>query len=201
MHEKPHFAPAMPAGFRRALTTILIGGISVLAAPSISRAESFTCLNDTSAACLSRGESICTSQGRCVTSDAVCFESNTCAGGEFVCAADLRNHVSDFTAQITQLTEAEEKARNGHAAAVRDYNKVAESYSTVVRSYLEFQACVQSSPARNCQAMSLEEINALTRSLNETVAANETARVPMDDTSGERFHNPELDALIDGILR
>jgi hypothetical protein len=58
-----------------------------LATPSL--AQSFSCSIGSQPACLDYGEKVCSSNGKCVTSDAVCFNSYTCNFEGFVCKSDM----------------------------------------------------------------------------------------------------------------
>lgn len=58
-----------------------------LATPSFG--QSFSCRMGSQPACLDYGDKVCSSNGKCVTSDAVCFDSYTCNFQGFVCKSDM----------------------------------------------------------------------------------------------------------------
>ena len=73
--------------------------VSSLVTPSL--AQSFSCRMGSQPACLDYGAKVCSSNGKCVTSDAVCFDSYTCNFQGFVCKSDMEE-LSDKANRIAQ---------------------------------------------------------------------------------------------------
>lgn len=69
--------------FRMLLALAIVG----CATPSLS--QSFSCMIGTQPACLDYGDKVCSSNSKCVRSDAVCFDSFTCNYAGFVCKSDM----------------------------------------------------------------------------------------------------------------
>jgi hypothetical protein len=59
------------------------------------RAESFSC-SFGQPACLDYGAVVCKSMAKCVSNDAVCFDSYTCGYGGFVCKTKLDDLVDEY---------------------------------------------------------------------------------------------------------
>jgi len=66
-----------------------------------SSAQSFSCSIGSQPACLDYGDKVCSSNGKCVTSDAVCFDSYTCNFQGFVCKSDM-DELSDKAKRMAQ---------------------------------------------------------------------------------------------------
>ena len=54
-------------------------------------AQSFSCPYGKQPSCLDYNDKVCSSMGKCVTNDAVCFESYTCGYDGFVCKSDMES--------------------------------------------------------------------------------------------------------------
>jgi hypothetical protein len=86
-------------GFMLAWRYISAACVLVLSA-SNAGAQSFSCPIGKNAACLDYGDKVCSSRGKCVTSDAVCFDSYTCNFKGFVCKSDLDDVVENHDAVV-----------------------------------------------------------------------------------------------------
>lgn len=58
-------------------------------------AQSFSCRLG-QPACLGYGDKVCNSNAKCVTQDAICFDSFTCNYDGFVCKSDMKKVVSAY---------------------------------------------------------------------------------------------------------
>jgi len=77
--------------------------------------QNFSCRIGTSPACLDYGDKVCSSRGKCVTSDAVCFDNYTCNYKGFVCKSKLDEVVElhdDIVLQYNSLARDAESARS-----------------------------------------------------------------------------------------
>lgn len=79
----------------------LIIALSVVLLATPSLAQSFSCRMGTEPACLDYGDKVCSSRGKCVTSDAVCFDSYTCNYAGFVCKSDM-DELAEKAKRVTQ---------------------------------------------------------------------------------------------------
>ncbi len=85
----------------------------LLASANLVDAQSFSCRIGTKASCLSYGETICSSSGKCVQSDATCFSSYTCNYEGFTCKSNL-----------TECFDAYDNAVADNNVLVDDYNEL-----------------------------------------------------------------------------
>lgn len=105
-----------------------------LVSSGAANAQSFSCRLGTQPACLDYGDKVCSSRGKCVTSDAVCFDSYTCGYKGFVCKSKLDEIV------------------DAHDVVVTKYNTLIDSLDHVQRcvrhsdSVEEAQACFSKLP-------------------------------------------------------
>jgi hypothetical protein len=73
--------------------------------PVFSFSQNFSCLSGADGACLGFGEKVCSSQGKCVSSDAMCFDVYTCGYGYnngIVCKKDYDSLVGEYDSLINQ---------------------------------------------------------------------------------------------------
>ncbi len=59
----------------------LVAAAIVSASDALAYGESFSCSFGKRGACLGYGDTVCSSSGKCVSDDAVCFDSYTCGWG------------------------------------------------------------------------------------------------------------------------
>lgn len=78
-------------------------------------AQSFSCSFGTRAACLDYGDTVCSSLGKCVSSDAVCFERYQCGFEGFTCKSS-----------VTECVEE-------HNALVRDFNMLRANHEDLLK--------------------------------------------------------------------
>ncbi|MEE3098539.1 MAG: hypothetical protein VX463_02090 [Pseudomonadota bacterium] len=76
--------------------------------------QNFSCTYGDRGACLGYGETVCSSSGKCVGENAVCFDRLQCGYDGFTCTSNL--------------TECAEK----HDALVRKYNALAGDYNEII---------------------------------------------------------------------
>ena len=86
--------------------------------------QSFSCSFGTTAACLDYGDKICSSMGKCVSNDAVCFSSFTCGYGGFVCKSTLEDLADDY-----------DKLRNNCNNIVNEYEDLRDRFNSLVSKF------------------------------------------------------------------
>lgn len=84
-------------------------------------AQSFSCRMGSQPACLDYGDKVCNSTAKCVSSDAVCFDSYTCNYSGFVCKSDM----DDLAKKAKRMAEGYDELRQclsraGEMAGVAD---------------------------------------------------------------------------------
>lgn len=67
-----------------------------LVSTSVASAQSFTCGIGRQPSCLDYGDTVCSSLGKCVKSNSICFDSYTCDYNGFVCKSDLTKVVDEY---------------------------------------------------------------------------------------------------------
>lgn len=90
--------------------------LAMVMIPSMSVAQQgFSCSYGDRGACLSYGETVCSSSGKCVSADAACFESYQCNYEGFTCKSNLTECADEYDALQTRFN-----------ALVTDYNNLLE---------------------------------------------------------------------------
>ena len=124
--------------------------------------QSFSCSFGTTAACLDYGDKICSSMGKCVSDDAVCFSSFTCGYGGFVCKSSLEDMADDYDEIVSDYNNLRNKCNNivddynnavsRHSDLVDDYNDLNSNYKSILNrldskqdELFEYRNCVESS--------------------------------------------------------
>ena len=65
--------------------------------PSVSLGEKyFSCSDDKRSACLDYGDTVCSSDSKCVAGDAVCFDSYTCTYKGFICKSKYDDLLDEY---------------------------------------------------------------------------------------------------------
>ena len=112
-----------------------------LAGGQAAVAQSFTCNLGKQPACLDYSDKVCSSFAKCVSSDAICFNSYTCDYKGFVCKSDL-------------LDIAEK-----HDDLVNDYNDLAGRYDELLRKAKSLASDYDDLVSnRNALASNLEDV-------------------------------------------
>ena len=118
--------PALVLGF------VSLAGLMTLSA----HAQSFSCRIGTEPACLSYGDTVCSSLGKCVDRDASCFEKYQCNYEGFTCKSNLTECADDYDTLVEK-----------HNRLAREYNDLLEKQKAVrtclryASSLLEAQNC------------------------------------------------------------
>ena len=124
--------------------------------------QSFSCSFGKTAACLDYGDKVCSSMGKCVSDDAVCFSSFTCGYGGFVCKSTLEDLADDYDELVSDYNNLRNKCNNivddyndavsRHSDLVDDYNDLNSNYKSILNrleskqdELFEYRNCVESS--------------------------------------------------------
>lgn len=101
-------------------------------------AQSFQCPIGQDAACLGWGEKVCSSNGKCVSESAACFDSYQCDYKGFACKSD-----------VEQCVEAHDEVVGDYNALLADFEtlrtaglKLADSHDELQRDLKELRDCL-----------------------------------------------------------
>lgn len=129
--------------------TITMTTILLVAFSDLTYGENFSCPFGKQGACLEFGAKVCSSTAKCVSNDAVCFDSYTCGYQGFICK-------SKFDDLATEYDDLRRKCRNiasEHDDLVSDYNELLGRYQEIASDHDDLVSCVT-------YASSLEEARA-----------------------------------------
>ncbi|MFN5997181.1 MAG: hypothetical protein ACK47C_00635 [Paracoccaceae bacterium] len=124
--------------------------VAVVLASGPASGQTFECRMGQNAACLDWGETVCTSQGMCVSKDAACFDSHQCDHKGFACKSD-----------VDQCVEAHDKIARDYNTLLAEYEtlrqageELATSHDRLERELEELKGCLASvstvEDAENC---------------------------------------------------
>lgn len=104
--------------------------IILMCLPNVTIAQSFSC-NWGQPACLDYGETVCTSRGKCVDDNAICFDQWQCDYEGFTCRSNVTDCVEDY-----------EALRRDYNDLVDDYNDILETARGLADDLEEFESCL-----------------------------------------------------------
>ena len=131
---------------------------------SQAHSQSFSCSFGTEPACLDYGDKVCSSMGKCVSSDAVCFDGFTCGFDGFVCKSSLNEVIEEYDQLVERyntLVTKYEDLRFDYNQLVRSKNELNDKFSNLLEEFessldqkAELISCVANSnniiEAQNC---------------------------------------------------
>ncbi|MGO4910128.1 hypothetical protein ACEN2J_17565 [Pseudorhodobacter sp. W20_MBD10_FR17] len=95
-----------------------------VASPAVG--QNFSCSFGKQPACLDYGAQVCSSSGKCVDSNAACFDSYQCGYEGFTCKSN-----------VTECIDAQEKLLRKHNTLVDDYNGLLKKHKELVADFDE----------------------------------------------------------------
>lgn len=98
--------------------TVSIVLIFLFATDAYAIDESFTCPLESNAVCLNDGDLVCSSLAKCVSDDAVCFDSGTCGNKGFICKSkfdDLLDEYDDLVIKYNGLVQNMKRSSSEHS--------------------------------------------------------------------------------------
>jgi hypothetical protein len=120
---------------------VLIVGMLV---GSQASAQSFSCGVGKQPSCLDYGDKICSSRGKCVSDDAVCFDSYQCGYEGFTCKSN-----------VTELAGLYDNLLRKNNLLVDDFNELLEKGRGMAKTIDNMNSCLQYatslSDAQSCQ--------------------------------------------------
>lgn len=93
--------------------------------------DTFSCSFGKQPACLDYGDKVCSSRAKCVSNDAVCFESYTCDYKGFVCKSKFDELADEYDGLLN-------KCRN----IASEHDELVDDYNELLRKYKDIQICV-----------------------------------------------------------
>jgi len=126
--------------------------ILLILAPSVSAEKYFSCEAGFEPACQSYGSKSCSSSAKCVASNAVCFDYNTCDFKGLVCKSGYDNLQSDYTyldLKYSTLSEECKEVAKRSDDLVSDYNNLLNKWKSLNSErddledkYQDLESCV-----------------------------------------------------------
>lgn len=100
----------------------IILGVLSMATPVMG--QSYSCNMGTRPTCLGFGETVCSSSGKCVNQNAVCFDSFQCDYRGFTCSSS-----------VVECMDRHERLLRDHNTLVDEYNDLLDTHNRLVREY------------------------------------------------------------------
>lgn len=123
-----------------------------------SAADSFSCLYGSRPACLDTGDTVCSSQGKCVSDDAVCFDGGQCDYQGYTCRSNVAECVEDYQAlqgrynglvdEYNTLTDEHDALIDEHLALLEEAQ---EAYGAILTLYDCLEAAKTLEEAQTCE--------------------------------------------------
>lgn len=117
---------------------VLMTMVSILESEAYAYGNDFSCAFGKQGACLGYGDKICSSTAKCVSGDAVCFDSYACGFGGFVCKSKL----DDLASEYDDLLHRCKIIAGEHDELVEEYNDLLRKYKSKVSEYEELESCI-----------------------------------------------------------
>lgn len=124
---------------------------------SSANAQSFSCRIGTQPSCLAYGDTVCSSLGRCVSDNAVCFDRYQCNFEGFTCASEVTECVDDFNDLLqthNRLVGDYNDLLEDRDGLLRDRDDLLDTGRALARDLDDLRACLQFAStlesARNC---------------------------------------------------
>ncbi len=118
----------------------------VLASNVSAFGDSFSCSYGKRGACLDYGDKVCSSYAKCVSSDAVCFDSFTCNFKGFICKSKFNELADEYDSLLIKC----KNIASEHDELVDEYDNLLRKYKNAISEYEDLQSCISG-------ASSLEE--------------------------------------------
>ena len=116
---------------------LAIAALCLIAAQPLL-AQNFSCRIGTRAACLEFGDTVCSSRGMCVDSNAACFDQFQCDFRGFTC----RSNVIECQEEFDALVDESEALLRRYNALVDDFNRLQDENRELVESQDVAQFCI-----------------------------------------------------------
>lgn len=128
--------------------TLLLSALSTSIAYAYS--DSFSCSFGKQAACLDYGDKVCSSLSKCVSEDAICFDSYTCGHQGFVCKSKLVDLASEYDSLLNKC----KSIASEHDTLTIEHDELLRKWISLVAEYEELESCISYAStleeARNC---------------------------------------------------
>lgn len=129
---------------------VLIGVALIIGIRPVIAQQSFSCPHGTQASCLDYNDKVCAFLSKCVSQDAVCFDSYTCDYKGFICKSKYDQIVNDYNNLLLEnkrLVSSYNSLRVEHQENVDDYNSLLRKH-TNAKSCITYANTLEE--AKNC---------------------------------------------------
>ena len=104
--------------------------------------QNFSCPFGSTGTCLDYGDKVCSTFGKCVGRNAVCFDEYTCGFGGFVCKSDYESLSLRFDTLVMEYDtlvmeynlqlEKQKRLLNSHSELLEKYNNLVDEYNQLL---------------------------------------------------------------------
>lgn len=106
---------------------------------SSATAQSFSCRIGTQRSCLEYGDTVCSSSGRCVADNAVCFDRYQCNFEGFTCASEVTECVDEYN----DLLRTHNRLVGDYNDLLEDRDDLRDAGRELIRNLADLRACLQ----------------------------------------------------------
>lgn len=118
---------------------ILFIAVAMTMFESISwSANNFSCPYGTQGACLDYGDKVCSTSAKCVSQDAVCFNSYTCGFDGFICKSKYDDLVNEYDSMMNQCRSV----AADYDDLVREYSDLRDNLLALLGEKSQLENCV-----------------------------------------------------------
>lgn len=130
------------------ILTLLIGIVFISNVSAYG--NTFSCSYGKQAACLDYSDKVCSSFSKCISNDAICFDTYTCNYKGFVC----KSKYEDLADEYGELFSKCKNISVEYDDLVDEYNGLLRKYKNAVSKYDNLQSCINYASsldgAKNC---------------------------------------------------
>lgn len=119
-------------------TVIILFMICSISTNLLAYGESFSCSYGKKAACLDYNDIVCSSSSKCVSYDAICFDSYTCNYKGFTCKSKFDTVVDEYDDLLRKYRNLADE----YDELVNNYNNLRTGYNDLGYDYDDLEDCV-----------------------------------------------------------
>ena len=124
------------SAFARVLALICVA--SIFAIGSVVAQQSFSCPYGKKASCLDYGDKVCSSYSKCVSEDAVCFDSYTCGYQGFICKSKYDEVVDEFN----DLLLKNRRLISQYNILLAEHQENVDDYNRLLAEHSQLESCI-----------------------------------------------------------
>lgn len=110
-----------------------------------ANAQNFSCSYGDRPSCLGFGETVCSSFGKCVKDNAICFDSYTCNYEGFTCKSnltDLGDEYDDLVRRFNNLLSKNDNLVFEYNSLLAKHNDLVDDYNDVLNDKNDLRDCL-----------------------------------------------------------